>query len=254
MIKRIIAAVALAALLLLTLTSCFSIPLGDILGGTSSSSGDSVNLSELTDAVLNSQRASVRIEARHFDFGSVTTSQGSGAVFLLRNGAYYALTNHHVLADDDGKLSSSVTVLDAYGAEYSSSVVAVSEEYDLGIVKFKKSKELYTVPLASENAPSNRTVYSIGTPEGLINAVTYGKIYLYSDIDKDELPTTVITHSCYVEHGSSGGGLFDAEGKLIGINYAYAESEAIDSRYAFAVPIEAITEFLVQNNLMPKSE
>lgn len=253
--KRIIALVILVAVVC-SLTSCISVSIGDLLNNGVDAGKSTVNLSELTDAVMNAQRSAVRIISRFVSFSGVASSQGSGIIFLESEKYYYLLTNYHVLVDDTGSTADSYRILDAYGDEHSAIIIAFSAELDLGVLRFYKSagiKELTPVPLAAENAGKGEVVFAIGTPEGLINAVTYGKTLETEDIGKDDLDIAVLAHTCFVDHGSSGGGLFNSDGELVGINYAYGENTETGTRYSFSVPIEAVIEFLTAKSLLPET-
>lgn len=252
--KRLIALVLLLGVLC-SLTSCISVSLGDLLGNGDGTGANTVDLSDLTDSVMNVQRSSVRIISRFVSFSGVESSQGSGIVFRENDKYYYLLTNYHVLVDNKGATADSYRILDAYGDEHSAIIVAFSADYDLGVLRFYKGsgiKELTPVPLAAKNAEKGEVVFSIGTPEGLINAVTYGKALETYDLSNDELEINVTAHTCFVDHGSSGGGLFNSLGELVGVNYAYGENSETGDRYSFSIPIEAVIEFLEAKMLLPE--
>lgn len=76
-------------------------------------------------------------------------------------------------------------------------------------------------------------VYAIGAPQGLELSLSEG---LVSGLRKDG-GTTLIQTTAAISKGSSGGGLFDAQGRLVGITTMYLkDSQALN----FAVPAELI--------------
>jgi len=77
---------------------------------------------------------------------------------------------------------------------------------------------------------------AIGNPYGLRLTVTEG---IVSCLERkiDVLKAMAIQHSAYGAGGSSGGGLYDRSGRLIGINCAGMGGE---SAYCFAIPIDKI--------------
>lgn len=78
-------------------------------------------------------------------------------------------------------------------------------------------------------------VYAIGAPEGLELTISGGLISGLRDFDKDR----VIQTSAAISPGSSGGGLFDAEARLVGITTFYLkEGQTLN----FALPADLILE------------
>ena len=76
-------------------------------------------------------------------------------------------------------------------------------------------------------------MYAIGAPQGLELSLSEG---LVSGLRKDG-GTTYIQTTAAISKGSSGGGLFDAQGRLVGITTMYVEgAQALN----FAVPAEQI--------------
>lgn len=76
-------------------------------------------------------------------------------------------------------------------------------------------------------------VYAIGAPQGLELSLSEG---LVSGL-RNEDGTTYIQTTAAISNGSSGGGLFDAQGRLVGITTMYLQdSQTIN----FAVPAELI--------------
>jgi S1-C subfamily serine protease len=77
-------------------------------------------------------------------------------------------------------------------------------------------------------------VYSIGSPQGLENTLGQGIISGKRELDKSK----IIQTTAQVSPGSSGGGLFDSYGNLIGITtFKVVDSEGLN----FAIPVEDFT-------------
>ncbi len=77
-------------------------------------------------------------------------------------------------------------------------------------------------------------VYSIGSPQGLENTLGQGIISGKRELDE----SMIIQTTAQVSPGSSGGGLFDSYGNLIGITtFKVIESEGLN----FAIPVEDFT-------------
>ena len=90
------------------------------------------------------------------------------------------------------------------------------------------------VRLAESLAVGER-VYSIGSPEGLELTMSDGLISGLRDLDGER----VIQTTAAISHGSSGGGLFDAQGRLVGITtFMFAEGQNLN----FALPVDSVLE------------
>lgn len=79
-------------------------------------------------------------------------------------------------------------------------------------------------------------VYAIGAPEGLELTISEG---LISGLRKLPDGSTVIQTSAPISPGSSGGGLFDTDGRLVGITTAFLPD---GQNLNFAIPLEWIIE------------
>ena len=90
-------------------------------------------------------------------------------------------------------------------------------------------------------------VYAIGAPEGLILTLSEGIISSLRPVEGGQY----LQITAPISHGSSGGGLFDEEGRLIGLTTFYiADGQQLN----FAVPIEWIGELSQRHKKISKSE
>lgn len=84
-----------------------------------------------------------------------------------------------------------------------------------------------------------QSVYALGTPEGLELTLSAG---LVSSLRKNAAQQLVaIQTSAPISHGSSGGGLFDEQGRLIGITTAMIAGNNAQN-LNFAVPVDFVRE------------
>ncbi|MBD2867705.1 trypsin-like peptidase domain-containing protein [Paenibacillus arenilitoris] len=168
-------------------------------------------------------------------------AQGSGVVI----GDNLILTNHHVIAD-----AASATVQTLYGDEAPvSGVVAYDAESDLAIIKTEEPLDLPAVEVTyALDSRKGDKVVAIGSPLGLQNTISDG---LISNITFEGGVRYVQT-SAPIDHGSSGGALFNEHGELIGITtLGYSGSNA-DLNFAVsvfhaAVLVDEMTEEMVEN-------
>ncbi|MCA0757455.1 trypsin-like peptidase domain-containing protein [Paenibacillus sp. N4] len=151
-------------------------------------------------------------------------AQGSGVVV----GEQLILTNYHVIED-----AASATALTLYGDELEvEGVVAYDETVDLAVIKTKDPLQLAEVAVDYDlSSRKGDKVVAIGSPLGLQNTVSDG---LISNIFSEGGVRYVQT-SAPIDHGSSGGALFNEHGKLIGITtLGYADTNA-DLNFAVSV-------------------
>ncbi len=175
-------------------------------------------------------------------------SLGSGVIYRLSSdGYYYCLTNEHVVRRNTDYQYVNYIVFDAYGNEYTAELVGEAHsEYDLAVLRFKRdtsenAKELTVATLAEGDAKVGELLVSVGNPQGLINTVTYGECTKYESVTVSggsNVTFAVGQHNAPLDSGSSGGGVFNSELELVGINFA-----ANDSVSAF-IQISRVCEFL----------
>lgn len=185
------------------------------------------------------------------------TKNGSGVIIEKDNqGNAYILTNFHVtygaseykiyLADDDKK-----------GHLIIAKFVDGDEDIDLAILKVENNNLINNTSIAkfaNLNAKAGETCIAIGNTHSKGIAVSIGTISKsYEEVSYNAgLGTkvhTVLRHCAYIAKGSSGGGLFNLRGELIGITNAGEGDD--DTLMNYAIPIEIVSGFVnkVMNNL-----
>ncbi len=189
---------------------------------------------------------------------SSSTSQGSGFCFHIQNGYYYILTNCHVAQKDSSYDKQKYTIEDYQGKTYegylyknpNKSVSAIAASYDLACLYFKPtSTSVKKLSIVSSNPLVNDDVISLGAPKAQSNSITYGRIYSYQKITLSNTPASesnvtfnVISHNAFINNGSSGGPLLNANLDVVGVNYAGVAGNS--SRRGYAIPAEKVKEFL----------
>ena len=179
-------------------------------------------------------------------------AQGSGVV-IAEGG--YVLTNNHVIEE-----GSAFQVLMPNGDKVDATLVGADSAMDLAVLKVEQGADTL-VPVtigASATLPVGSTVIAIGNPGGeiLANTVTRGIISALERSSVSSRNTTrnvnYIQHDAPISSGNSGGGLFDYQGNLIGINtLKYGGSYYSTGSYeglGFAIPIE--TAYPIAQQLM----
>ncbi len=198
---------------------------------------------------------------------------GSGVIYkqvenydgeALTGYTYYAITNRHVVIDEDGKLKGESKVyvyLGAYDLELEAKVIAYDDKDDLACITFDSTVFIQPVEFAnSDEIKKGSFVIAVGNPEGFdyYGSVTFGVVsgplrYISADTDGDgtqDFYGKYIQHDASINPGNSGGGLFTLDGKLIGINTLKISSNNVDNM-GFAIPSNevklVVTEYLEKN-------
>ncbi len=176
-------------------------------------------------------------------------SQGSGFVISPRG---YVLTNSHVItsAGEPGPLRAAdrLFVEFADGDRAEAAIVGWDLYDDVGLISLEsKPHTLSPVPLGdSAGVQVGQPVAAIGSPLGNENSLTVGVVSaIHRSIDAITVSkykvVDAIQTDAPITHGNSGGPLFDARGRVIGIN---AQIRSVggtgnDAGVGFAIPIDA---------------
>ena len=186
------------------------------------------------------------------------TLAGSGVIYKLdkETGDAYIITNYHVVFYETaigGPISQDISVY-LYGLEadvYSleATYVGGAFEYDIAVLKISGSELLKQAPVReatlgdSESLRVLDTVIAIGNAEGEGFSATKGVVSVNSEqltLDgpdqRTDITVRVIRIDAAINKGNSGGGLFDEQGRLIGIVNAKKTGDKVDN-IAYAIPI-----------------
>ena len=157
--------------------------------------------------------------------------QGLGTGFVIKADGLI-VTNAHVV---DGAHSVKVTLED--GRKFDATVIGTDASTDLALVKIDDVSNLATVSFGDSDALQvGEDVVAIGNPFGLGNSVTSGIISaLGRDIHDGPFDNFIQTDAA-INRGNSGGPLFSADGKVIGINTAILSPSGGSVGIGFAIP------------------
>lgn len=149
------------------------------------------------------------------------SGRGSGVVI----GPQSVITNCHVI-------DRAVSVRVKSGTTEFAATSGTSDTYlDLCILQVAGLSAPEVKRGSAKNLQVGQTVYAIGTPQGLDRTLSQGLISALRETPEG----TVIQTSAAISPGSSGGGLFDAEGRLIGITTFQTKA---GQNLNFAVPVD----------------
>ncbi len=168
-------------------------------------------------------------------------THGVGSGFIL-GAAGEIVTNYHVVG---GTSEIIVTLQD--NTQLRAELVSESPAADLALIRVHPDKPLPTVTLGdSDHLQVGEPVSAIGNPLGLGGSVSSGIVSgLNRDIHATEFDSFIQTDAA-INHGNSGGPLFDSQGDVIGMNAAiYSPTDDSGSiGLGFAIPIN-IVKFVV---------
>lgn len=171
------------------------------------------------------QQASQSVVVIHAQDGDGNLiNQGGGVV----TGRELVTTNCHVIEG-----AASLEVLYRHES-YAAAAASANEDRDLCQIKVPQLVAPQ-VTLNTRRVRVGQRVYAIGAPEGLELTLTEGLISSLREFDGSQYIQT----SAAISQGSSGGGLFDTEGRLIGITSFFVGE---GSNLNFALPAAWIIE------------
>jgi serine protease Do len=174
-----------------------------------------------------------------------TTAIGSG--FIIDPKGFVA-TNKHVV---DGAVSVFVTSLD--GLRHQARIVATTHNADIALLKIDPWPNMPTVPFGdSDKVVVGQRVIAIGSPFGFDNTVTAG---IVSAVNRDIMESPFddyIQTDAAINHGNSGGPLFNLAGEVIGMNSVIFSPSTGSSGLGFAIPSNDLT--FVYDRLMRTGE
>ena len=175
--------------------------------------------------------------------GSGTAAEGTGFVYDLKGDI---VTNDHVV---EGATSISVKFSD--GSRYKATVVGTDPSSDLAVIHVDAPEsKLKPLQLAdSSSVAVGDGVVAIGNPFGLDNTVTTGIVSaLNREITApDDSPIEgAIQTDAAINHGNSGGPLFNLAGKVIGINSQIQSDSGGNDGVGFAINSNLVKSVVTQ--------
>jgi serine protease Do len=161
--------------------------------------------------------------------GGTSTFTGSG--FIIDPAGYIG-TNKHVV---DGAIS--VYVVTADGVRYPARIVGMPDKADMALIRIEAGHPLPFVGFGdSDNVRVGNRVFAIGSPFGFDTTVTSGIVSaLNRDIMESPFDAYIQTDAA-INHGNSGGALFNQAGEVIGMTSVIFSPDTGSSGVGFAIP------------------
>ena len=168
----------------------------------------------------------------------------SGTGTMISDKGYF-ITNAHVVMELSQNHQKVLNLSDAvYGQSgernyrFVAELICANPAIDLALLKTEPNSSLKPVTFADQEAFPGEAVYAIGNSKGEGLCIVEG---IVSDVHRRIGNIDAIMISAPVTHGNSGGPVFDAEGKLVGIVQSGRQDV---SAMNYVIPIKTINEFL----------
>ena len=177
----------------------------------------------------------ITIETKNSFYTYEYTSEGNGSGVIISEDGYI-LTNNHVI---DGANKIIVTLRN--GEEHEATLIGKDSKTDTAVIKIEANDLTYAILGDTSALEVGDLAVVIGNPLGRLGgSVTSGIISaLEREIEIDGKKMNLIQTDAAVNPGNSGGGLFNANGELVGIVTAKSSGVNIEN-LGFAIPINDI--------------
>lgn len=210
--------------------------------GTTTTASSTSKANSTSEIVKKTADSVVEISTESVVTGSFAqqyVQQGAGSgVIISQDG--YILTNNHVI---NGANSVKVRLRD--GTEYDATIVGSDSDNDIALLKVSATGLSPATFGDSNSLAVGDYVVAIGNPLGeLGGTVTDGIISaLARKVTIEDTQMTLLQTNAQVNPGNSGGGLFNANGELVGIVNAKQSATEVEG-IAFAIPINNVLDIL----------
>ncbi len=237
--------------------------------------GTIINSTSFSQAVASCIQSTVVIQA---GFDSKTTIEqeidsfatGAGVIYSLNkeSGNAFIITNYHVVYNNVSSTSNGISdSIDVYLYGHLSeeqgiraTYVGGSMQYDLALLQITNSDLIKTAEIKavdirnSDDIHVGESVFAVGNPQSSGFSVTSGIISVDSETiemiaadEKSKINIRVMRTDTAINSGNSGGGLFDENGKMIGIVNAKYVDTKIDN-IGYTIPSRTVVAVI--ENLM----
>lgn len=210
--------------------------------GTTTTASSTSTANSTSEIVKKTADSVVEISTESVVTGSFAqqyVQQGAGSgVIISQDG--YILTNNHVI---NGANSVKVRLRDS--TEYDATIIGSDSDNDIALLKVNATGLSPATFGDSNSLAVGDYVVAIGNPLGeLGGTVTDGIISaLARKVTIEDTQMTLLQTNAQVNPGNSGGGLFNANGELVGIVNAKQSATEVEG-IAFAIPINNVLDIL----------
>lgn len=163
------------------------------------------------------------------------TAKGSGSGVVVTSDGYIVTCNHVV------EKATKITVITNDETSYEAKLIGTDERNDLAVIKIEATGLAAATLGDSDMLTVGEDVVAIGNPLGELRGTSTAGIVsaLNRKVTVEDTEMSLIQHDAAVSPGSSGGGLFNGSGSLVGIVNAKASSNNAEG-IGFAIPVSSV--------------
>lgn len=227
----------------LSSTSSGSININKVTSNSGSNTSTSTSASTTSEIVKKTADSVVEIATESVvtgNFAQQYVQQGAGSGVIISSDGYI-ITNYHVI---EGANTITVTLRDGK-TSYTAAIIGSDSDNDIALLKID-AKDLTPATFGdSSKLAVGDYVVAIGNPLGeLGGTVTDGIISaLAREVTIDNKNMTLLQTNAQISPGNSGGGLFNANGELVGIVNAKDSATEVEG-IGFAIPINNVLDII----------
>jgi serine protease Do len=210
----------------------FSFAVVELSGARSAIAGAPMPTAAIADVVQRVSPSVVKIiVTRPPDkpHGAPVSAVGSG--FVIDTAGLIA-TNRHVVEN-----ALTIMVGTADGGRYRAQIVGLAAKSDIALIRIEPDSHLPALAFGDSDAlRPGETVIAIGSPFGFDSSVTAG---IVSSINRDIMESPFddyIQTDAAINHGNSGGPLFNLAGQVVGMNSVLFAPGKGSAGVGFAIP------------------
>lgn len=191
------------------------------LFGTANTKDETLKASELTVSQVAEKAIACSVSVLTKTSSSINyyNTAGSGVILSYdeQTGTAYVISNDHVIAN----CVKDATVVYYLNKYYQATIIGTDPDNDISVIAFKPGFHPVVAEIGRCLTALNagEQVVAVGNAAGLDYTVTDGIIsFVGRAYDVYGVSKNYVQTSAVINHGNSGGGLFDMQGKLIAIN------------------------------------
>ncbi|MGC3996281.1 MAG: trypsin-like peptidase domain-containing protein [Anaeromyxobacter sp.] len=171
--------------------------------------------------------------------GSDEAGLGSAVVVRREAGAYVALTNRHVVSCGDGRALTAATLQDV--EQRPAKVCWMGPEgLDVAVVRVEARGAPEPVPVRAAGLPHvGEGVFAVGNPLGYEASFTTGVLSAV----RQGRGARILQVQASINPGNSGGGLYDVQGRLVGLN-TWTAGRGVAEGMGFAIAAADVAALL----------
>jgi S1-C subfamily serine protease len=215
---------------------------------------EDADLDRMAPPEARAMRANVVITSQPTGAFAMQLATGSGVVLKIAGGKAWILTNRHVVTGGnttDTGAGRQLTVL-FYNGESSQATVAwlPPAPIDLAILECDALTidRVRPVEVLRTTAVPGDAVFAVGNPENYNWSITKGIVSGMRSQVEDGQETEVYQTQTPINSGNSGGGLYTADGRLIGVN-TWTHDKSVSEGLSFAISSRTLLRLLGDENI-----